>query len=948
MNQEKGTKYELYIKQFLENDSKKTWLWNDIPEYELRKSNLLGDWNEHRLTRKENKINSIPDLGTDILLKDEEKYILIQCKNFESNNYVTIHHLAGFYAMISHFKMEGIVYYTSKLSPNIKLLRENSEIQYIKQEIITNNTNEKKKNNEKKLINNPYYYQVEAYDKLKNSHRAILSLPCGMGKTLTSIMISKDYDNIILISPLIVYSKQNLDRFKDELDNYNDILINSEGTRDKDEILKKILNNKKNILSFTYKSVDILIDILNLINNKIVIIDEFHNLSKNDLFDENTPFYKLLHSNSKILFMSATPKFFNLDDVNYNNKDIFGEDNYYFPMSKGISEKHICDYEIYLPDIRTKNNIDDILEEISIKDLDQKLSIKAKFILRGMIETGAKKCIIYLRNQKETREMIHILKKLNEYYYVDLYLESILSDNTLQERVNILNNFKTFNGYSIICSVEILDESVDILECDSNFITYPSESKTRNVQRICRGNRKNKFDIHKITKIFLWCEEYDEISIFISQLKEFDENFQENKISILNINQSEGGILERNKKEYQGLYKNLDDVIISIRKFGYGIDKWMKNLEELKEFIKIKKPLSKSLDLYEKKIGKWLESQVFDFKHNLNIMKLPQIQELWKTFTKENKDLFILPNELWINHLNNLEEYITKNNRLPTQGSTENEESFKLAKWIVRNNDEYAKNEKAMKDEIVRNQWTEFKNKYSSLFNEKVNEWINQYNLVNEFILKNGKLPVENKDRKAEYNLRIWLKTQEKIYNKNKFENDIDKRIHFEILFNKYQHLFSKVSNLELWINKYDQFIEYIEKNNQLPKEKIKIDDNISSSKREELESLKSLGIWKSNLIQNAKINFVTHIEDFDISKMSSVEKEKHEIKLKKYHEDIEKDNNILSKDYSKLSKKDKTLYDKVNIKVDERNKRIKEEKFETSEKLRLLNEVKIRFPKLF
>lgn len=946
MNQEKGTKYELYIKQFLENNSKKTWLWNDIPEYELRKSNLLGNWNEHRLTRKENKINSLPDLGTDILLKDGEKYILIQCKNFESNNYVTIHHLAGFYAMISHFKMEGIVYYTSKLSPNIKLLRENTEIQYIKQEIINNIKDNKE--NSIKLINNPYYYQLEAYNKLKNSHRAILNLPCGMGKTLTSIMISKDYDNIILISPLIVYSKQNLDRFKNELDNYSDILINSEGTRDKDEILKKVLNNKKNILSFTYKSVDILIDILNLINNKIVIIDEFHNLSKNDLFDENTSFYKLLHSNSKILFMSATPKFFNLDDVNYNNKDIFGEDNYSFPMSKGITENHICDYEIYLPDIRNKNNIDDISQEIFIKDLDQELSIKSKFILRGMIETGSKKCIIYLRNQKEARDMINILKKLNEYYFVDLYVESILSDNTLQERTNILNNFTSFNGYSIICSVEILDESIDIPECDSTFITYPSESKTRNIQRISRGNRKNKFNIHKITKIFLWCEEYDEISIFISQLKEFDENFQENKISILNINQNEGGILERNKKEYEGLYKNLDDIIISIRKFGYGIDKWIKNLEELKEFIKINNKLPSLKIENEKYLSHWIYDQNHKFKHNQDIMKLPQIQELWSAFTKENKDLFILPNELWSNHLDNLEEFIMKNNRLPTQASIENEETIKLAKWIVRNNDEYVKNEKAMKDEVIRNQWFEFKNKYSNLFNEKINEWLNQYNLVNEFIQKYGRLPVENKDKETEYNLRIWLKTQEKIYNKNKFENDNEKRIHFETLFNKYQHLFSKISNLELWIDKYNQLIKYIESNNQLPKEKIKVDDNLSSSKREEQESLKSLGVWKSNMIQNAKINFVTHIEDFDISIMTSTEREKHELKLKKYKEDIEKDNNILSKDYTKLIKKDKTLFDKVKIKVDERNKRIKEERFETNEKLRLLNEVKTRFPKLF
>ena len=136
MNQIKGEEYEIFIKQFLENDSKKTWLWKDIPEYELRKSSLLGDWNEYRLVRKDNKINSLPDLGSDILLKDEEKYILIQCKNFDLTNNVTIHHLAGFYAMISHHNLCGFVYYSSKLSPNIKLLKPNVNIQFIKQEII--------------------------------------------------------------------------------------------------------------------------------------------------------------------------------------------------------------------------------------------------------------------------------------------------------------------------------------------------------------------------------------------------------------------------------------------------------------------------------------------------------------------------------------------------------------------------------------------------------------------------------------------------------------------------------------------------------------------------------------------------------------------------------------------------------------------------------------------
>lgn len=923
MNQLKGDKYENFIKIYLENDVDKTWLWKDIPEFILKESGLLGDWNKHRLVRKEIKINNIPDLGADILLKKNNKYILVQCKNFDAKNYVNIHHLGGFYSMIAHYQMDGIVYYTSKLSPNIKILKPNDKIEFIQKGIddIVIPIN--------KIISNPYYYQIEAYEKLKNCNRAILNLPCGMGKTLTSIMIAKGYDNIIVISPLIAYAKQNLERFQNELGNeYNSITINSEGTRDETEIIKKLKN--KNILSVTFKSVDILINILNKIKNKIIIIDEFHNLSKNDIFNIETPFNKLLNSDSKILFMSATPKFFNLDDVEYNNKIIFGDNIYSFPMSRGISEKHICNYEIYLPDIRTKNNINDISNEISIKDLPVELVLKAKYILRGMLETGSKKCIIYLLNQEEAINMVSILNKLNEYYYIELYVDSIISDNSSSKRDEILNKFSDFEGFSIICSVAILDECIDIPKCDSIFISYLSESKIRNIQRLCRAIRNDKSNIHKIAKVFLWCEEYHEISIFISQLKEFDENFTEKKVCIMNVDENKGGILERNKKDYEGLYKNLDNIIISIRKFGYGIDSWKKNLEELKEFIKIKKPLSKSENMDEKKIGKWLEAQVFDFKHSKNIMKLNEIQELWKEFVTTNKTLFVLPNELWTNRLDDLESFIIKNNRLPTQSLNEEEDLKKLAKWIVRNNEEYNKKEKAMNNEVIRNQWDEFKNKYSTYFNEKNNIWNEKLTLVITFIEKNKKLPSENKDRKDEYDLRVWLKTQDKIYNKNKFENDNDKKINFEKFLLNHSDLFVKMANLDLWIDKYEEFVKFIEKNNRLPREKV--------------ESEKNLGIWKSNTLQNAKINFATFIPDIDISKLSESETKKHEKRLEKYNLELIKDNEILSKDYSKLNKKDKIQYDKIKEKMNNNEN----ERAESLQKLHLWNEIKTRFPKLF
>jgi len=945
-NIEKGTEYEIYIKKYLENDQVKTWLWKDIPEYILRDAGILGEWNKHRLIRKENKINSIPDTGCDILMKNENEneYKLIQCKNFTTNS-VTIQHLAGFYMMVVHFQKHGIVYYTTKLAHMFENLPDNPQIEFIKKEF---NQNIIEKNIKK--IKEPYYFQIEAYEKLKDSKRSILNLPCGTGKTYTSIMIAKDYDNIVIISPLLAYAKQNLELFHNELENYQTILINSEGTRNMKEITKDLNKNKKNILSLTYKSVDILIKLLDKLTNKIIIIDEFHNLSKNDIFDEKSDFYKLLHSDSKILFMSATPRFFNLENSEYKNEDIFGTDIYSISMSKCINEKYICDYQIYLPDIKSKNNLDDILKEIELTELSNELAIKAKFIMRGMLETGSKKCIIYLRNQEETIKMVKILNELNYYFAIDLYVDSIICDNNYLERDKVINDFTNFNGYSIICSVAILNECINIIKCDSIFISYPSESKISNIQRLCRANRKDEDNPHKITKIFLWCNEFDDITIFISHLKEFDDNFVENKVVILNTDENNGGILKRNKKEYQELYKDLDNIIISIRKFGYGFDLWKKNLNELKDFIKKynRRPVEKSEDKIEKKVGSFLKNQLYDLKNNNNIMKLPEIQQIWNEFISENKNLFITTNEIWSNKLNELEDFIINNSRLPTQASSESPENIKIAKWIVRNNDEYNKIEKAMKDENTRYEWIEFKDKYSHLFNEKMNEWIEIYDNLINFIKLNNKLPIENKSKIEEYNLRIWYKTQEKIYNKNKFENDTEKKDKFEKLQMDYSYLFGKISNLELWIEKYDQCLEYICKNNELPKERIDTKGILDETKLKEKESLKSLGIWKSNTVQNAKTNFVTYILDIDYSNYSVKDKEEHIKKLEKYNALIDKDNEILLKEYSKLSKKDKTLYDKTKLRVEDRNKKIEEERFESSEKLRLWNDLKIRFPKLF
>ena len=62
-----------------------------------------------------------------------------------------------------------------------------------------------------------------------------------------------------------------------------------------------------------------------MINWNRIIIDEFHNLSKNNIIDEEDDFYKVLNSDHKIMFMSATPRVYELEDEMTDTEHIFGE-----------------------------------------------------------------------------------------------------------------------------------------------------------------------------------------------------------------------------------------------------------------------------------------------------------------------------------------------------------------------------------------------------------------------------------------------------------------------------------------------------------------------------------------------------------------------------------------------------------------------------------------------
>ena len=307
MNNYKGLLYEKFIKNFIIHKlNKLVYLWNECPEEILIDNNLVSSHNHLRIIRKnikEGHKHYHKDIGIDLIqIELNDDISLIQAKNGYSKG-VRVEDLAGIMMRTSFSRKNSYIYYTHNLSINIIKTGELSQyVRFIEDiDLIPEKTeacihfvhlpiNKSKKINSKKNII-PHNYQLEAIEKFDNhfkeNKRGILSLPCGCGKTYTSYKISNKFDKIILISPLREFALQNLNKFIEYGYKNNSLLINTDGTRNIEEIKKFIIDNEKCLLSFTYKSVDIISNQLELFKNALFIIDEFHNLTHSNLTDEN-------------------------------------------------------------------------------------------------------------------------------------------------------------------------------------------------------------------------------------------------------------------------------------------------------------------------------------------------------------------------------------------------------------------------------------------------------------------------------------------------------------------------------------------------------------------------------------------------------------------------------------------------------------------------------------
>jgi superfamily II DNA or RNA helicase len=496
---QQGTDYEIYIRDIIKDKYKNCWLWKDIPNDILLELDFIKDIK-----------NKCDDIGCDILAKNHDNtYEYIQCKNYSTlgiDNTITISDLSGFYNFVAENDIKTpIVYYSGILSSQIQCRKK--RIKYINLPFIKISNEDIK----------PRDYQIEAYNTLKDANRVILEMPCGTGKTLVSYLISLNYDNIMLLSPLISTTEQLLQHYKNyyskDTASINYHLVHCQNNRKLENIK---LEGNKNIIGSTYDSADIINKVIPKLTGSIfIVIDECHNLSNNMLTDSNNEVNKILNSNHKILFVSATPK-------NYGNEytSIFGHARYTLTWDSAISNKYICEYNFYYP------NNDKILEHITNIKLDTSfisktiLINKAFFLLETIKTLNLKKCIVYLKTVNESEQFENVLKTINIYYDLKMAVYNINYNTGKTSRNAFLTKFRNNNTkISIMLNVHVLDEGIDIPECDSIFITHPNNNPINLIQRMSRANRisNNKDKSH----IMLWSKNHEKLNNVVKRIEEY-------------------------------------------------------------------------------------------------------------------------------------------------------------------------------------------------------------------------------------------------------------------------------------------------------------------------------------------------------------------------------------------------------------------------------------------
>ena len=256
-------------------------------------------------------------------------------------------------------------------------------------------------------------------------------------------------------------------------------------------------------------------------------------------------------------------------------------------------------------------------------------------------------------------------------------------------------------------------------------------------------------------------------------------------------------------------------------------DNWNERLEELRIFLETNKRRPSETKESEKKINKWLQHQITNYKIKKNSFKnnIERCKQ-WAEFLEEYNEYFKSLDELWDDTLNELKIFLYKEQRKP-HIKTEK----KLYIWVShqRKKDNFKNNPERCK------QWAEFLEEYKEYFKSFDEIWDDNFEELKIFLQHNKRRPSETNE--SEKKINGWLQNQIKNYKtKTKsFKDNPERCKQWEDFLEEYNEYFKSLD--ELWDDTLNELKIFLDEEQRKP----------------HIKTEKNLYIWVSHQRKNYK-----------------------------------------------------------------------------------------------
>ena len=396
-------------------------------------------------------------------------------------------------------------------------------------------------------------------------------------------------------------------------------------------------------------------------------------------------------------------------------------------------------------------------------------------------------CFLHLPTNKTT--LIQIIGRCLRLHPTKTIANIILPFSSKEDEKNICNFLKvmakndswirksfenkTLGGY---ISIENLEENNDEENEDIEFkynMIYDSMGFLKNgieiwikrleeVKKYIDENNKrpNKRDIdNKIKKLGVW-------TIQMHKYYKMKKYIMSNK---KNYNKWTEFI---NNTKYKIYFQSLEDV-------------WFNNLKQVEDYI-IKnniRPSQNSKDNDIKQLANWICNQRTKYKNKDGVMENTQIYNKWTEIINSPKyKKYLQSNDkLWYDTFQDVIQYIHDNNIKPNSNDKDIK-TKQLGQWIITQQTNYKKKDRAMKNEEIYNKWNKFINdpKYINYFQSLEDNWMEKFNKVIQYIDINNKRPCQKDKDKIIKTLGRWISNQSLNYKKK------EKLMKNEEIYNKW------------------------------------------------------------------------------------------------------------------------------------------------------------------